>query len=39
MYLLFVVHKATINSLKVQILGDICVDQHTDQTTIGHHEL
>ena len=35
----FVVHITAIDSLEIQILGNICVDENTNQSTIGHHKL
>jgi len=39
MYLSFVKHIATINSLKVEILGDICMNKDADKGTVCHYEL
>jgi len=38
-YLSLVIHKASIYSFKVQILCNIGVDEHTNQSSIGHHKL
>lgn len=39
LYLSFVVDKAAIYCFKVQILGNICMNEDTDKIAIGHHKL